>query len=486
MSALSQYQELIPFLRDTNPQVRQLALSNLLGQTVKTSPYRQALFFPSSNLSNPSNTSSSASSEVVDAGKDAALPSSSNEKSPLWSLKLLCRDQTMIAHDAFSALVNLSDSALVQKELGDDAFLVFLVSYIVNPTSVLSSLASMLLSNITSSLAITKSLSTLLIPFIPLLPNSTINPPHLQTYYLPSSRSASALPPPNMALPNQEVTVEYVPCLSLLVEAFIQGAAAGEPGKEGEEAKKGTRKGDCHFLATVFSNLSMLPPIRQALLSPAVEYPKHPESTLPATPEALRSESLLSKLLIFTEHKDTIRRGGVLSTLKHIAMSAQTHPLLLTLEDSLIAVPHLSDNPLARSGDTTSIEIRGVDVLPKILGPLMGGEEIDLDDMEKLPSALQFQPEDKQREQDGVLRLTCVEILLLLCTSLRGRNQLRDRGAYVVIKFAHKAETDEKIADQMYRLVNLLQREEGPDTRIEEITPDEETVDSEDEGIVEV
>lgn len=36
----------------------------------------------------------------------------------------------------------------------------------------------------------------------------------------------------------------------------------------------------------------------------------------------------------------------------------------------------------------------------------------------------------------------------------------------------------------MYRLVNLLQRDEGPETRIEEITPDE--VESEDEGIVEV
>jgi hypothetical protein len=37
----------------------------------------------------------------------------------------------MIAHDAFSALVNLSDAAMVQKELSDDDFLVFLTSYII-------------------------------------------------------------------------------------------------------------------------------------------------------------------------------------------------------------------------------------------------------------------------------------------------------------------------------------------------------------------
>lgn len=81
-----------------------------------------------------------------------------------------------------------------------------------------------------------------------------------------------------------------------------------------------------------------------------------------------------------------------------------------------MVVPHLSDNQLAQTGEATTIEVRGIDVLPKILGPLMGGEEIDIDDMDILPSSLQFQREDKQREQDGVLRLTCVEILLLLCT----------------------------------------------------------------------
>lgn len=37
--------------------------------------------------------------------------------------------------------------------------------------------------------------------------------------------------------------------------------------------------------------------------------------------------------------------------------------------------------------------------------------------MEKLPATLQFLGEDKKREQDTVLRMMCVEILLLLSTS---------------------------------------------------------------------
>lgn len=37
--------------------------------------------------------------------------------------------------------------------------------------------------------------------------------------------------------------------------------------------------------------------------------------------------------------------------------------------------------------------------------------------MEKLPPTLQFLPPEKEREKDTVLRMMCVEILLLLATS---------------------------------------------------------------------
>ncbi len=41
----------------------------------------------------------------------------------------------------------------------------------------------------------------------------------------------------------------------------------------------------------------------------------------------------------------------------------------------------------------------------------------DRQEMEKLPEILQFLPPTKTREQDPVLRMMCVEILLLLSTS---------------------------------------------------------------------
>lgn len=113
----------------------------------------------------------------------------------------------------------------------------------------------MVLSNLTSSPLIVSSLSTLVVPFVPLVPVPSASPPQLSTYYLPSSRCASATPPANMPTGQVEVTIEYVACVGLLVEAFCQGAYVGDTE---EEMKKNVmaRKGDCHFLATVFANLS--------------------------------------------------------------------------------------------------------------------------------------------------------------------------------------------------------------------------------------
>lgn len=86
--------------------------------------------------------------------------------------------------------------------------------------------------------------------------------------------------------------------------------------------------------------------------------------------------------------------------------------------------------------------------------------------MEKLPATLQFLGEEKKREQDTVLRMMCVEILLLLstskylsaclcnicsrwvtddCSAYTGRQAMRDRGAYYVVREAHKVETDQQV-----------------------------------------
>lgn len=286
----------------------------------------------------------------------------------------------------------------------------------------------MLLSNLTSSVPLTTTLSLLLIPVLPLLPNPKASPPQLQTYYLPSSRSASSIPPPNLPLPTEEVTVEYLPPLGLLVEAFVQGAAAEQKAKDGGDDKAGARKGDCHFLATVISNLSVVcrsfhlgeshvhfNGILMTLFLVSSSFPlsANPFSRLPSRSLGILSRSFLLFRTRFSPSRSSASFSSSLSTptlfaaeeslarssevalpvevypefrspplhhlyiIRHIALSAQTHPLLLASEETSLAVPHLHENKLPAL--PTPAYVRGVDVLPKILGPLMGGEEVDID-----------------------------------------------------------------------------------------------------------
>ena len=50
-----------------------------------------------------------------------------------------------------------------------------------------------------------------------------------------------------------------------------------------------------------------------------------------------------------------------------------------------------------------------MDILPRLLLPLAGGEEYDEDEMEKLPVDLQYLEPDKEREDDPDIRKILLE-----------------------------------------------------------------------------
>jgi len=52
-----------------------------------------------------------------------------------------------------------------------------------------------------------------------------------------------------------------------------------------------------------------------------------------------------------------------------------------------------------------------VDLLPRLLLPLAGPEELSEDEMDKLPVDLQYLQPDKQREPDADIRRMLVEAL---------------------------------------------------------------------------
>ncbi|KAI0719465.1 DUF383-domain-containing protein [Fomitopsis betulina] len=415
--------ELIPFLHERNSQVRQIALANLLGHTPKDSPHREIFF----------------------AGLSEGSLKQPAENQVIRDLKLLCRDQLATAHDAFRALVNLSDSSLALGPLSEPSFLSFIVSYILNFQATLADLASMLLSNMTVSTAICSALLKLTVSILPDSKSPTL--------YYPVQSKCGTCPAP---VPYPTGEPRSVPALPLLLDAFVQGAAASATADKGKRVRKGT----LHFLSSVFANISMIPAGRVFFLTPFAADPLKSKGEL---------EYPLTKLLVFTEHKDTIRRGGVVSTIKNCAFYVQAHRALLSPESERVAVP------------PSTVEAPGMDILPSVLLPLAGPEEFDLEDQEKLPAALQFLPASKTREPDEVLRLTHVETLLLLCTTRWARDYLREHGVYEIIRVMHENEQVDKISEHVERLVNFLKRDEVQDTTDDAPGVTTENVEEEDE-----
>lgn len=129
------------------------------------------------------------------------------------------------------------------------------------------------------------------------------------------------------------------------------------------------------------------------------------------------SNNLLQRILPFTSHENSIvRRGGAVGLLKNICFDSSRHEWLL--------------------GDD-------IDILPFILLPLAGPEEFDEEDNEKFPIELQFLGADKKREEDPDIRKMLLESLSQLCATKKGREVLRMRGTYEILRELHKFENTE-------------------------------------------
>ncbi|KAH6916375.1 cytoplasmic protein [Coprinopsis sp. MPI-PUGE-AT-0042] len=424
----AQLKELVPFLRDRNPQARQIALEHLLPHTVQGSAYRDTIFFKGSG------------------GGGLQKPKDSDI---IRDLKLLCRDQLSVAHDAFRALVNLSDSSMVVNPLSEVSFLTFIVSYIINPHSICADLASMLLSNLTSS---SQACSVIINMKVSVIAYKAQDGSSL--LYPVDSRSGTCPAP----VPFPSAEPEEVLALPLLIDAFVQGASMSDI----SDLSKRKRKGELNFLASVFANLTVSPAGRQIFLTPhSYDYAKQ---KLDEKNEGNKSPVLefpLAKIVPFTEHKDSVRRKGVASTIKNCAFYVKAHKAMLSPETTQVAV------------SPSKVLSPGVDALPYLLLPLAGPDEFDLDDQEKLLPPLQFLPPEKKRESDPSIRLTHIEALLLLCHTRWGREYQREHGVYEIIREFHMQEKDEKIQEHVERLVVLLKSEEP---KVQNVDEEEEDV----------
>ena len=85
--------------------------------------------------------------------------------------------------------------------------------------------------------------------------------------------------------------------------------------------------------------------------------------------------------------------------------------------------------------------------------------------MDGLYDELQLLEPTKTREPDAFLRTQLLETLLLLATTRHGRQLMRRRKVYPIVRHMHLAETDEQCDETARRLVDMLMRDEQDDAK---------------------
>ncbi|CAJ1052037.1 protein HGH1 homolog [Xyrichtys novacula] len=165
-----------------------------------------------------------------------------------------------------------------------------------------------------------------------------------------------------------------------------------------------------HYLGPLLSNLTQLPEARNYILD--------------------KDRCVVQRLLPFTHFQaSVVRRGGVIGTLRNCCFDHTHHEWLLS---------------------------EAVDILPFLLLPLAGPEELTDEENEGLPVDLQYLPEDKEREEDPDIRKMLVETLLLLTATKTGRKMLKEKSVYPIIREFHRWEKDVHVGAACEKLVQVL------------------------------
>ncbi|KAI8924214.1 hypothetical protein BC831DRAFT_466613 [Entophlyctis helioformis] len=313
-------------------------------------------------LSDPRLDVRNAASEYVaglTSSPDAVQFFSHNNYKPVHDLMALIKDNVLVAHNAISALINLTSDLAIVNTMADDAFLSELVLQIILPKNVNADLCCMLLNNLSKHESV-----------------------------------ANKLLPPDS------------------VQSMDADLAAPDSDQQ-TRAKKPTHRID--NLLEIFGCEFFL--------------------SRTSVDGTLR----LSKLVVFTEHTDVIRRGGAISTIKNCCFGAS----------------------MAKRGEAVLLGAE-LNLLVYILLPLSGPEDYDEDDMDGMPDELQFLEPSKRREQDPKIRLMLVEILVLLTSTRAAREYMRAIKVYPIVKKLHLQEHDMDVQEMIERLVNMLMRDEDP------------------------
>ncbi|CCG84558.1 protein of unknown function [Taphrina deformans PYCC 5710] len=184
------------------------------------------------------------------------------------------------------------------------------------------------------------------------------------------------------------------------------------------------------FLTNLFSDLTRFPEGRTYFL----------------TTQPYDSLVPLSKLVVFTEVTSQIRRTGVASVIKNCCFETARHGTLLD-EQGLNLLVYLQSPLCGPDGGSSD-----------------GGDGFSDEERDGMFEELQFLDDAKARESDEFTVTIILDALLLLCSTRSGREHLRQRQTYPIIRQLHLAKGEsEEIGECCDKLVNMLMRDEDPD-----------------------
>lgn len=301
---------------------------------------------------------------------------------PIVDLKLLIKDYTPISKNALTMLINVSDDEeVVSCLIDDDKFLEDLLRRVTDQTNANCNLHCMLLANLAKSPNITK----------------------LLTFKRDVPKNLSTSP----------IAIDQ------LLDCFVKGADGSY-----------NAKADYDYLSYLFADLAKHASGRAHFLTPR----KEDSDIVPVT-----------KMLVFTEHKSTIRRRGVANTIKNCAFDVPAHGKLLASDAE-----------------------QGANLLPYLLLPLMGNEEYSDEDTEGMLDECQLLDPDKAREPQADIVITHLETLLLLCGTREAREKFREIKLYPILRELHSHHEDEDVRQNADRIVQTIMRGEPGEERSDE------------------
>ena len=89
-----------------------------------------------------------------------------------------------------------------------------------------------------------------------------------------------------------------------------------------------------------------------------------------------------------------------------------------------------------------------------------GKDSYSDEETENLPEELQLLDPSVEREADPGILKVLLETLLLWTTEREGREEMRKRGVYFIVRECHLAVEEEGVREECERLVNILMRDE--------------------------